>query len=205
MDPSAVVEDRRALARKTKPIPCYALEQIPKKLGGEELYTSLAQAVASGKAVLRKELEIPPRDARSWVVKAGEMWRITCHKGPQVADMNCWSLDNPLEQFYSSKTRQIHATHLTTGNRLWSNMPYVRPLATITQDTIAYGWDDDGAGVHDVIGTYYSIRLVRRTTISSSEHKAPSHPTVYFLFLTLLSSYYCVYQARDVIHTPISS
>ena len=32
-------------------------------------------------------------------------------------------------------------------------MPYVRPLATITYDTIAYGWDEDGAGVHDVIGS----------------------------------------------------
>ena len=32
-------------------------------------------------------------------------------------------------------------------------MPYLRPLATITEDTIAYGFDDDGAGVHDVIGS----------------------------------------------------
>jgi uncharacterized protein YcgI (DUF1989 family) len=33
-------------------------------------------------------------------------------------------------------------------------MPNLRPLATITHDTLAwYGWDSDGAGVHDVIGT----------------------------------------------------
>jgi uncharacterized protein YcgI (DUF1989 family) len=32
-------------------------------------------------------------------------------------------------------------------------MPYLRPLATIVEDTIAYGFDDDGAGVHDVIGS----------------------------------------------------
>eukprot|EP00542_Grammatophora_oceanica_P020202 CAMPEP_0194031866 /NCGR_PEP_ID=MMETSP0009_2-20130614/4939_1 /TAXON_ID=210454 /ORGANISM="Grammatophora oceanica, Strain CCMP 410" /LENGTH=289 /DNA_ID=CAMNT_0038672129 /DNA_START=107 /DNA_END=976 /DNA_ORIENTATION=- len=146
-------EDRRELARRTKPIPCYAVEQIPKKLGGDELYASLATVVASGKAKLIHEVEIPPYDARSWVVKAGQIWRIVCHKGPQVADMNCWSLTNPSERFYSSKTRQIHATHLTTGDRLWSNMPYVRPLATIVHDTIAYGWDEDGAGVHDVIGS----------------------------------------------------
>jgi uncharacterized protein YcgI (DUF1989 family) len=145
--------DRRALARSAKPIPCYAVEQIPAKKGGEALYNSLGSAVASGKAKLVKEIEIPPRDARSWTVRAGQMWRIVCHKGPQVADMNCWSLHNPTEHFYSSKTRQIHATHLTTGDRLWSNMPFVRPLATITYDTIAYGWDEDGAGVHDVIGS----------------------------------------------------
>lgn len=67
--------------------------------------------------------------------------------------MYCWSLDNPHEHFYSSKTRQIHATHLTTGDRLWSQMPYLRPLATITKYTIEYGWNEDGAGVHDVIGS----------------------------------------------------
>ena len=146
-------EDRRALARQTKPIPCYAVNQIPEKLGGEALYTSLASIVKSGQAKLVEEVEIPAQDARSWKVHAGQMWRIVCHKGPQVADMNCWSLENPDEHFYSSKTRQIHATHLSTGDRLWSNMPYIRPLATITYDTIAYGWDDDGAGVHDVIGS----------------------------------------------------
>jgi uncharacterized protein YcgI (DUF1989 family) len=67
--------------------------------------------------------------------------------------MNCWSLENTKERFYSSKTRQIHSTHLQRGDRLWSNMPYLRPIATIVEDTINYGYDEDGAGVHDVIGS----------------------------------------------------
>jgi uncharacterized protein YcgI (DUF1989 family) len=146
-------QDRRELARRTKPIPCYALDQIPAKHGDADLYPSLATAVEKGTAQLIERLEIPPRDAKSWVVKAGQLFRITCHTGPQVADMNCWNLHNSDERFYASKTRQIHATHLTTGDRLWSNMPYLRPLATIVHDTIAYGFDDDGAGVHDVIGS----------------------------------------------------
>ena len=30
----------------------------------------------------------------------------------------------------------------------------LRPMATITHDTLDwYGWDEDGAGVHDIIGT----------------------------------------------------
>jgi uncharacterized protein YcgI (DUF1989 family) len=145
--------DRRNLARSTKPIVCYAVENLPPKKGGEALYGELKTAVSSGKATLMEGLEIPPRDARSWKVPAGCLWRIICTEGSQVADMNCWSLQNPQERFFSSKTRQIHATHLTTGDRLWSNMPYLRPLATIVNDTIAYGFDEDGAGVHDVIGS----------------------------------------------------
>ncbi len=59
------------------------------------------------------------------------------------------------ERFYTSKTRQLHASHLTTYDRLWSCFPYLRPMATIIKDTIDYGIDKDGAGVHDVIGSRY--------------------------------------------------
>jgi uncharacterized protein len=149
----SVIVDRRALARNTRPIPCYAVDRIPSKRGGDELYRRLATIVANGEATLRQELIIPPRDARSWHVPAGSLFRIICSHGPQVADLNCWQAENHHERFFSAKTRAIHATHLTTGDRLWSNMPYIRPLATIVHDTISYGYDDDGAGVHDVIGS----------------------------------------------------
>ncbi|MEM1400629.1 MAG: DUF1989 domain-containing protein, partial [Pseudomonadota bacterium] len=50
--------------------------------------------------------------------------------------------------------RALHATHVTTGDKLWSSLPALRPMATITADTLGwYGWDADGGGVHDVIGT----------------------------------------------------
>ena len=148
-----VVLSRKEITRQTKPILCYNIDSIPPKKGGDELYSALRTAVKDNIATLVTKLVIPAKDARSWKVPAGHLWRIVCTHGAQVADMNCWSLSNSKERFYSSKTRQIHATHVTTGDRLWSNMPYLRPLATITEDTIAYGFDDDGAGVHDVIGS----------------------------------------------------
>ena len=142
MTSTSLPEDRRALARRSKPIPCYTVEQIPPI--DAKLYDKLATAVQDKRATLLYETVIPPRDAMTWTVQAGQLWRIVCSHGPQVADMNCWSLHNSDERFYSSKTRQIHATHLQKGDRLWSNMPYLRPLATITYETIQYGWDDDG-------------------------------------------------------------
>jgi len=166
LEPSSPNESplsRKEIARRTKPLVCYAIENLPPKKGGEALYAAIRTAVEDGVATLADSLSIPPRDARSWKVPAGHLWRIICTEGPQVADMNCWSQSNPEERFYSSKTRQIHATHVTTGNQLWSNMPYLRPLATIVEDTIAYGFDDDGAGVHDVIGSRcdpYTNRLL---------------------------------------------
>lgn len=165
---------RRELARNTKPIPCYKVEQLPSKFGSKELYdTILPNAVNTpGQVILIDRFKIPPRDAKSWKVPAGCIWRIICTDGPQVADMNCWSLDNPkTERFYSSKTRQIHATHLSIGDRLWSSFPYLRPMATIIGDTINYGFDDDGAGVHDVIGSRcdpYTHHYMTTTTNSTT-------------------------------------
>lgn len=146
---------RRDLARSTKPIPCYKVEQLPSKYGDPSLYSEyLPNAVTNGNATLVQSLTIPPREALSWQVPAGGLFRIICTHGPQVADMNCWALNDPdNERFYSSKTRQIHSTHLQTGDRLWSSFPHLRPMATIVHDTINYGYDEDGAGVHDVIGS----------------------------------------------------
>jgi len=65
-----------------------------------------------------------------------------------------WNPHDLSERFFSGKTRALHATHVTTGDRLWSTLPTLRPLATITHDTLDwYGFDADGGGVHDVIGT----------------------------------------------------
>ena len=100
------------------------------------------------------ELIVPPRDARTFSVPAGHLFRIVSHEGPQVGDLNLWNAHDLSERFFSGKTRALHATHVSTGDRLWSTLPALRPLATITHDTLDwYGWDADGGGIHDVIGT----------------------------------------------------
>jgi uncharacterized protein YcgI (DUF1989 family) len=74
-------------------------------------------------------------------------------EGPQVADFNCWSLHNPRERFWAARTKQLHRAHVTTGDRLWSTLPYLRPMLTITNDTVRYGIDADGGRCHDLLGT----------------------------------------------------
>jgi uncharacterized protein YcgI (DUF1989 family) len=113
------------------------------------------------------ELTVPPRDAVAFEVPAGHIFRIVSVEGPQVGDLNLWNAADLSERFFSGKTRALHATHVTTGDRLWSTLPSLRPLATITHDTLGwYGWDEDGGGIHDVIGTRcdpYTNRLLKGT------------------------------------------
>ena len=108
------------------------------------------------RASLRKvnEIVVPPRDAKTFRASQGQFVRIVSVDGPQVGDLNLWNAHDLSERFFSGKTRALHATHVGTGDRLWSTMPHLRPMATISFDTLGwYGFDDDGAGVHDVIGT----------------------------------------------------
>jgi uncharacterized protein len=110
------------------------------------------------------ETIVPPRDARTFSVTAGHFFRIVSIEGAQVGDLNLWNSNDLSERFFSGKTRALHATHVSTGDRLWSTLPYLRPMATITEDTLGwYGFDADGGGVHDVIGTRcdpYTNRLL---------------------------------------------
>lgn len=116
-----------------------------------EFYGRLAREIDGRTPVER--FVIPIRSGRAWTVPAGHLCRIVTVDGPQVGDFNVWNRHNPRERFWASRTRQFHGTHVTTFDRLWSCLPYLRPMLTITADTIAYGVDEDGAGCHDLLGT----------------------------------------------------
>lgn len=133
--------------RAIKPVICYpdtTLPEVPidewvQALGGAEVIETVIAA---------------PREAASFTVKAGQFFRIRSVDGPQVGDLNLWNLHDLTERFYSGKTRALHGTHVTTGDRLWSSFPALRPMATVVQDSLDwYGIDDFGGSVHDVIGT----------------------------------------------------
>lgn len=136
-----------AKRKKAKPIVSYP--------AGTLVMPELSQYDAVRNSMVKvDEVIIPPRDAKTFKVNAGQIFRIVSIEGAQVGDLNLWALNNLAERFYSGKTRALYGTHLSTGDRMWSNFPHMRPLATITQDTLDwYGYDADGAGIHDVIGT----------------------------------------------------
>ncbi|MDT0541538.1 urea carboxylase-associated family protein [Streptomyces lonegramiae] len=97
---------------------------------------------------------IPIRSGRAWEVPAGHLCRVVTVDGPQVGDFNVWNLNDPRERLWAARTRQLQRAHVSTYDRLWSNLPFLRPLLTITDDTLAaYGTDAEGGRVHDLLGT----------------------------------------------------
>jgi len=139
--------DDAAARRAVSPVIAYPNETLP---------TSNLPALQKARMGLEMigEITVPPRQARCFSVPAGHFFRILSTEGPQVGDLNLWNADDLDERFYSGKTRALHGSHVTTGDRLWSSFPHFRPMATITHDTLDwYGIDEFGGSVHDVIGT----------------------------------------------------
>lgn len=136
-------EARRAIA----PVICYPVETLPTPDMG-------LMDAARATATKVDQVVVPARDAATFTVPAGHFFAITCTEGSQVGDMNLWNAHDLSERFFSGKTRALHGTHVTRGQQLWSSFPALRPMATITHDSLAwYGKDAFGGAVHDVIGT----------------------------------------------------
>jgi uncharacterized protein YcgI (DUF1989 family) len=136
-----------AARRAVEPVVCYPVETLPRP--DLTAYRAVRDAATVVKTVM-----VPPRDARCFEVPAGHFFRIRSIEGPQVGDLNLWNAADLNERFYAGKTRALNGTHVGLGDQLFSAFPYLRPMATITDDTLDwYGFDAFGGACHDVIGT----------------------------------------------------
>ncbi|KAK0644670.1 hypothetical protein B0T16DRAFT_332498 [Cercophora newfieldiana] len=133
------------------PVPAYLPTTSPSPLSVDRtLYTTISQAPR----VLSQEFTLPIRSGRAWKAPAGSIIRISTPEGAQVGDLNIWNGENPREKFWASRTRQLHASHVSTFDRLWSCLPYMRPMVTIIGDSLSwYGENERGGRVHDLLGT----------------------------------------------------
>ena len=71
----------------TKTIICYPKEKL--KVSNLKIYQEARKDLK-----VINEVNIPPRDAKCFKIKAGEFFRIESVEGPQVGDLNLFSLNN---------------------------------------------------------------------------------------------------------------
>ena len=117
----------------------------------EDFYRRIATETGRRRQVL--EHVVPVRSGYAWPLRAGQVARLVAVEGPQVCDLNLWNLDNPRERFWAARSRQIQGAHVTALDRLWSCLPYLRPMVTFTNDTISTEPTAAGGRCHDLLGT----------------------------------------------------
>lgn len=134
-----------------KPKPAYLPSSPDSPLNADtELYNRIA---AAPRRLLFSQV-VPIRSGFAWHVRPGQICRLTTPEGPQVGDLNMWNAYNPRERFWAARTRQLQRSHVSVGDRLWSCLPYLRPMVTITADSLKdFGTDEWGGRCHDLLGT----------------------------------------------------
>ena len=117
----------------------------------------LYRTIAAGKRHHIDSFVLPRRSGKAWTVPSGSIVRISTPEGPQVGDLNLWNVNDPRVRFWAARTRQLHQSHVSTFDRLWSCLPFLRPMVTIVADTLGgkdgYGVDRWGGRCHDLLGT----------------------------------------------------
>jgi uncharacterized protein YcgI (DUF1989 family) len=158
------------------PEPCY----LPTRGGPLDVDRAFYDRLAAdtGRRAPVDAFVVPIRAGRAWPVRAGQVCRITCIEGPQVADLNAWSLSDPRERFWAARTRQLQRAHVSTYDRLWSCLPYLRPMLTIIRDTLqGYGVDEHGGRCHGLLGSRCDPYVSRLLTGESFDFHCHSNLT----------------------------
>lgn len=120
-----------------------------------------AMAETAGRRIVREDV-IPARHGRGYTVEAGQILRISCPEGSQVADLCVFGKDDPSEKFWSGRTRVVHGGHLHVGDHLWSCPPNSRPMMTFIADTVEHKPLPFGARSHDLLFCRCDARMYKR-------------------------------------------
>ena len=114
-----------------------------------DFYRAVRNAESSYTSILKSV--IPPNNGRGFEVKKGQVFRIIQETGPQVVDVALWNLHDPREFFRPEHSFLIEGWFIRENTRLWSDVPYFRPMATCIEDTVEVleGWHN-----HLVLGSH---------------------------------------------------
>ena len=102
---------------------------------------------------------IPPNTGKGFEVKKGQLFRIIQETGPQVVDVALWNIHDPKEFFRPEHSFLIEGWFIRENTRLWSDVPYFRPMATCLEDTVE---DQEGWHNHHGIGVSLHFRILWR-------------------------------------------
>jgi uncharacterized protein len=104
---------------------------------------------------LAAEFVISPEEAsRAFVVRRGQTLRITCIAGAQIVDMCIWNAEDPNERFANEYSLTREGIWLQRNMRLWSSLPWLRPMMTVTKDTVENRPVHPGARHHYLFGAH---------------------------------------------------
>lgn len=95
------------------------------------------EGVRAAQRQLQDQLVVRPGTGLGFMVKKGQVFRLTQQTGPQVGEVAFWNAKNPKERFSAMRNRLFEGLFVTRDTRLWSDVPWLRPMMTCVEDTLA--------------------------------------------------------------------
>ena len=112
-------------------------------------YDQVRNAKANYKPV--EKTVVPPNSGQGFSVKKGQIFRVVQLEGPQVVDIALWNARDSREIFRPEHSFLIDGWFIRENTRLWSDVPYFRPMATCIEDTVE---NQEGWHNHLVLGSH---------------------------------------------------
>lgn len=82
------------------------------------------------------KFSIPPFSGRGFTVNRGQVFRVIEETGPQIGAVAFWNANDPREGFIAGRTMAAVACFIQPYTRLFSDVPWFRPMATCLEDTV---------------------------------------------------------------------
>jgi uncharacterized protein YcgI (DUF1989 family) len=79
---------------------------------------------------------VAPFTGRGVTVKAGQIVRVIKLEGPQIGDITFWNHHNPRERMSSLRTWALEGWFMKVFSRVWSDTPWLRPMATCIDESL---------------------------------------------------------------------
>jgi uncharacterized protein YcgI (DUF1989 family) len=92
---------------------------------------------AHPRARLAEKFVVEPYSGRGFLVKQGQTFRVIEETGQQIGAVAMWNAHERREDLNTGRTTGPDSYYITMGTRLWSDVPWFRPMATCVDDTVA--------------------------------------------------------------------
>lgn len=132
-------------------------EKQPRYRLDEGFYQRVRGAHAGYKQV--DDLLVPPGEGRALVVGKGHTFRVIEETGPQIGTVAFWNAQDRRESFLAARTWAHEGIFVRPFARLLSGVPWVRPMMTCVDQTVATQ-SGDGEYQHHTLGTHCSPEVI---------------------------------------------
>lgn len=99
-----------------------------------EFYEAVRKRAASRTLVARSTVE--PLHGTAFAVRRGQVLRIALPEGAQITELAMVGLENPMETYGAMRNRIWEGIFVGRYTRLWSEVPWLRPMMTCIEDTV---------------------------------------------------------------------